>query len=53
MLPDDLAFFPNPSTALNTVLRSINFKTDDEVLSTNHEYGAMDRAWDFISEEGC
>ena len=48
---DDLAFFPNPSTALNTVLRSINFKTDDEVLSTNHEYGAMDRAWDFMSKK--
>ena len=48
---EDLAFFPNPSTALNTVLRSLPLKEGDEVLSTDHEYGAMDRAWSFLSKK--
>jgi isopenicillin-N epimerase len=45
---DDIVFFPNPSTALNTVLRSLDLKNGDEILTTNHEYGAMDRAWRFL-----
>jgi isopenicillin-N epimerase len=48
---DDLAFFPNPSTALNTVLRSLKLEKGDEILSTDHEYGAMDRAWSFLSKK--
>ena len=48
---DDIVFFPNPSTALNTVLRSLDLKEGDEVLTTNHEYGAMDRAWRFLSNK--
>ena len=48
---EDLAFFPNPSTALNTVLRSLPLKEGDEVLSTDHEYGAMDKAWSFLSKK--
>ena len=50
---DDIAFFPNPSTALNTVLRSLDLNTDDEILTTNHEYGAMDRAWRFRCKKTC
>ena len=45
---DDVAFFPNPSTALNTAIKSIDIKKGDEILSTNHEYGALDRTWKFI-----
>ncbi len=48
---EDLAFFPNPSTALNTVLRSLSLEKGDEILSTDHEYGAMDRAWSFLSKK--
>ena len=48
---DDIAFFPNPSTALNTVLRSLDLKKGDEILTTNHEYGAMDRAWRFLCKK--
>tara|TARA_B100001029_G_scaffold174915_1_gene175628 strand:- start:34 stop:1185 length:1152 start_codon:yes stop_codon:yes gene_type:complete len=46
---DDIVFFPNPTTAMNEVFRSINLKIDDEILSTNHEYGALNKAWDFIT----
>ena len=48
---DDLVFFPNPSTALNTVLRSLELNHGDEILTTNHEYGAMDRAWNFLCKK--
>jgi len=48
---DDLVLFPNPSTALNTVIKSLELKKDDEILSTNHEYGALDRTWSFISKK--
>ena len=48
---EDLAFFPNPSTALNTVLRSLKLEKGDEILTTDHEYGAMDRAWSFLSKK--
>ena len=48
---DDIAFFPNPSTALNTLIRSLDLKHGDEVLTTNHEYGALDRSWGFISKK--
>ena len=48
---DDVVFFPNPTTALNTVLRSLDLNPGDEILTTNHEYGAMDRAWHFICKK--
>ena len=51
---DDIAFFPNPSTALNTLIRSLDIRKGDQILSTNHEYGALDRTWRFISKKrGC
>ena len=48
---DDVVFFPNPSTALNTVFRSLDLQQGDEILTTDHEYGAMDRAWKFLCKK--
>jgi isopenicillin-N epimerase len=45
---NDVVFFPNPSTALNMVARSLSLEPGDEILSTDHEYGALDRTWSFI-----
>ena len=47
----NLVFFPNPTTAMNEVIKSIRLKPGDEVLSTNHEYGAIDKTWDYICEK--
>jgi isopenicillin-N epimerase len=45
---DDLVYVPNATTGLNVVARSLPLQTGDEVLSTNHEYGAIDRTWRFV-----
>jgi len=44
---DDVVFFPNPSTAINMVVRSLVLQPGDEILTTDHEYGAMDRTWKY------
>ena len=46
---DDLVYFPNPSTALNTVIKSLKLTENDEVLTSNHEYGSLDRTWRYYS----
>lgn len=48
---DDFFYTTNPTVAVNTVLRSLNLKEGDEVLTTNHEYGAMDRTWSYFSKK--
>ncbi|HEX9979495.1 MAG TPA: aminotransferase class V-fold PLP-dependent enzyme [Flavobacterium sp.] len=45
--PENFFFTPNPTVAINTIMRSLKLSPGDEILSTNHEYGAMDRTWNF------
>jgi len=45
---DDVVYFPNPTTAMNMVIRSLDLKPGDEVLTSNHEYGAIDKTWQFM-----
>ena len=45
---NDLVYMTNPSYGINTIAKSIQLMEGDEILSTDHEYGAMDRTWNFI-----
>jgi isopenicillin-N epimerase len=41
----------NPTYAVNTVAKSLDLREGDEILTTNLEYGATDRTWDFVCAE--
>lgn len=47
---NDLVYVTNATTALNIVARSLPLKPGDEVLTTDHEYGALDRTWKFVCQ---
>ena len=63
---DEIIFFPNPTHAINMVARSLTppqpshlrlhkwggcGRVSDEILTTDHEYGAMDRTWHLQSKK--
>ncbi|NND60131.1 MAG: aminotransferase class V-fold PLP-dependent enzyme [Gammaproteobacteria bacterium] len=48
--PLDVAWVPNATTGINAVLRSMRFAPGDELIVTNHEYGACRNTLDFVAE---
>jgi isopenicillin-N epimerase len=48
--PEGLAFVPNATAGVSTVLRSHQFAPDDELLTTDHEYDASVNALRFAAQ---
>jgi isopenicillin-N epimerase len=47
--PDDLAFVTNATSGVNAVLRSHDFASGDEVLTTDHAYTACKNALEYVA----
>ena len=48
---DDFFFTANRTTAINTIVKSLKLNQGDEILSTNLEYGAVDKTWKFYCKK--
>ncbi|MDP9106714.1 MAG: aminotransferase class V-fold PLP-dependent enzyme [Candidatus Eremiobacteraeota bacterium] len=46
---DDLVYVSNGTTGLNIVARSLWVEPGDEVLTSDHEHGGIDRLWRFMA----
>jgi isopenicillin-N epimerase len=48
---DRLVFVQNATTGVNIVARSLPLKAGDEIVTTDHEYGACDHTWGWVCEQ--
>ncbi len=48
---DDVVYVMNPSYAINIIAKSLQLNRGDEILSTNLEYGALDRTWNYYCKK--
>jgi isopenicillin-N epimerase len=47
----DIVMVTNPSYAVNTIAKSFPMKNGDEILTTDLEYGACDRMWNYYCDK--
>jgi isopenicillin-N epimerase len=48
---DDIVYTTNPSYAVNIIAKSFPLVPGDEILSTDLEYGACDRTWNYYCKK--
>lgn len=48
---DDIVYVLNPSYGVNIIAKSLQLKPGDEVLTTNLEYGACDKTWNYYCKK--
>jgi len=49
--PAGTVFVPNATTGVNTVLKSLDFRPGDEILTTDHVYNACNNAAEFVARK--
>ena len=50
-LSDDLVFVSNVTYGVNIIARSLTLGPGDEILTSDHEYGACDHAWELVCKK--
>jgi isopenicillin-N epimerase len=48
---NDIVYIPNATHGVNIIARSLKLSPGDEILTTDHEYGACNFTWDFIAHK--
>ena len=48
--PDDIVAQVNATQALNVVAQSLDLKPGDEILTTDHEYAALEKTWAYVCQ---
>ena len=48
---DDLVYVTNPSYAVNIIAKSMALQPGDEILTTDLEYGACDKTWEYYCKK--
>ena len=48
---NDLVGVTNATAGLNAVAQSILLKKGDEILISDHEYGALEKTWDYVAKK--
>ena len=46
---DEIVFVPNATHGMNIIARSLELGPGDEALGADHEYGAVERTWRFVT----
>ena len=46
---DNIVGLANATAALNIVAQSLDLKPGDEILTTDHEYAALEKTWDYVA----
>jgi isopenicillin-N epimerase len=47
--PDNIVGLTNATEALNIVAQSLDLRPGDEILTTDHEYAALDKTWAYVA----